>query len=724
MELKEFFKLLLKYKYILITVPMVAVIVTYFLVKHLPDEYESHGQIATGIVDQTKQMLDPITSTIQETMVSGKFSNLIEVMKMKKMRDMVSYKLLIHDLTDPKPFRKFPKYYEHWGPKDTEKALPVLRAKMERLEPLYLTPGGNTYEDWLNGLIVGKHFDERSLDKAFTISRAEDSDFITVLASSDNPILSAFMVNALIKGFIDYQTSLVKGNEAGALTYLTKLLEQKRQALVNKTDSLQLYKVQNGILNLEDQAKTTAEQIAGNDEKLLQVQKDEDSYRGAIDNIDQKFEPGQRKYIESRVTRYNSAVTASQARQRALIDKYTNSNFDPKIKASIDSLQAKITEQLNQTSDQYNNNPLVGKEDLVKQKNTLEVSYDLARYSREAIEAQQKKLRKRFDKLVPLDARVKAYNFEIENASKEYQETLTKFNLTNLQSQSNSSSKLLQVEVAVPELAQPSKKMLLVILSGVATGIFCVIILFVIFFLDDGIKNPNQLANATSLPVLGYLNLVSGTSLDLRKLWDIEHRDKMQEFKDLLRAIRFEIDQELDGEKVLAITSMKEGEGKTLLAISLAYSYSMINKKVLLIDGNFENPTISTTVNPKLYVEDLFKNVPGGFEPVTNTNSVAGNRGGDITLLEISDERFIRQKINELKTVYDLILIDTPPIDSMNKAKEWLLFSNKFVAVFEADQTIANGKKQMVKYLQDMPEQFAGWVLNKTLYNAKRKRKR
>ncbi len=135
----------------------------------------------------------------------------------------------------------------------------------------------------------------------------------------------------------------------------------------------------------------------------------------------------------------------------------------------------------------------------------------------------------------------------------------------------------------------------------------------------------------------------------------------MQQFKDLLRSIRFEIDQELHGGKILAITSLTEGEGKTLLAISLAYSYSMINKKVLLIDGNFDNPTISKTIHPKMYVEDVFRNTDAN-EPLNSTISVLGNRGGDITLLEIGDEKFIQNKFNELKQIYDVILIETAPV--------------------------------------------------------------
>jgi succinoglycan biosynthesis transport protein ExoP len=217
------------------------------------------------------------------------------------------------------------------------------------------------------------------------------------------------------------------------------------------------------------------------------------------------------------------------------------------------------------------------------------------------------------------------------------------------------------------------------------------------------------------------LNLINGTTIDLRKLWDVEHRDKMQQFKDLLRAIRFEIDQELQGEKVLAITSMKEGEGKTLLAISLAYSYSMINKKVLLIDGNFDHNTISKTVNPRMFLEDIFKNDPLNNEPLSSTNSVLGNHGNDVTLLEISNEKYIQNKLNELKRVYDVIIIETPAIESLNKSKEWLLFANKFIAVFEAGQNIVDSKKQMVKYLQNAGDKFGGWVLNKSLAKAKKR---
>jgi Mrp family chromosome partitioning ATPase len=91
-----------------------------------------------------------------------------------------------------------------------------------------------------------------------------------------------------------------------------------------------------------------------------------------------------------------------------------------------------------------------------------------------------------------------------------------------------------------------------------------------------------------------------------------------------------------------------------------------------------------------------------------------GNHGGDVTLLEVSDENFIRSRFNELKMKYDIIIIETPPLSSLNKSKEWLLFANKTIAVFEANRDISKWQKDDINYFKNLEGKFAGWVLNKT----------
>jgi succinoglycan biosynthesis transport protein ExoP len=98
---------------------------------------------------------------------------------------------------------------------------------------------------------------------------------------------------------------------------------------------------------------------------------------------------------------------------------------------------------------------------------------------------------------------------------------------------------------------------------------------------------------------------------------------------------------------------------------------------------------------------------------------VMGNRGGDKSLLEVSDEETILQRLEILRSHFDIILVETPPLDALNKAKEWILFTDKTVSVFEADQTINEMKKQHINYLTNLNGQFIGWILNKVKQQGK-----
>ncbi|MNR09259.1 hypothetical protein D3C85_1254550 [compost metagenome] len=107
MDLKVFLRLLLRYKWVLILVPLVALLLTFFLVKNLPKEYKSQVQMSTGLVDQSRQ----VASENQNTdffKVNQQFSNIMEMMKMKKTMSTLSYSLILHDLLSaPESFKQY-----------------------------------------------------------------------------------------------------------------------------------------------------------------------------------------------------------------------------------------------------------------------------------------------------------------------------------------------------------------------------------------------------------------------------------------------------------------------------------------------------------------------------------------------------------------------------------------------------------------------------------------
>lgn len=713
MELQKFLLLLYKRKYILVIVPMIAVFITYFLVRKLPDTFKSRSRISTGLVDQSQQFLEK-NSGQDENKASQQFSNLIEMNRLKRNFDQVSFHLMVHDLTSNKPFRPQSKLLKEIGPDARAHALEVFKAHIASKQPLSLF---DKDQFGINQLLISMGYDEATLQKKIFIYRVNNSDFIDFEYESENPFLSAFVINTLIDEFIDFYSNYIKGNQEKAVNFLDMLMKKKFDSLSAKTRLLRDYKIRNRVLNLNEQAKSLYTQIADFESRLQVAKKDVESFEGAIKGIDQKFSPQDRRYLESVVVDINQSVLATRERLRVVTNDLVKSNFDPRIKQKQDSLKALLEQQVLQSTDRLLVSPLANKQLLVQQRFNLEIALDQSRSSIIPLTDELRRLNEKFDMLVPHEALIQNYEGLVDVAGKEYLDIQNRFNQTSLES--SMTVQLRQIEMAMPGPAQPSKKLILVALAGIISFIFCLAALFVIFYLDDSIQNTTDLANKTNLAVLAYLPYINTSMLDLTNLWKNGEGNKVTiAFKNLLRSLRFEIEREMGHKKQLVITSLADGEGKTLISLGLAYAYSMVNKRVLVIDGNFDQPTITATTGTNCYLEDYLKNRITLSEIIKEGRvSVLGNRGGDTSIFEFCDESIVKPKLAFLRDVFDIIIIEAPAMDKLNKSREWIVLADKVVAIFAAGSTIKNGKKQSIEYLNDLGDSFAGWALNKLIIN-------
>ncbi|NCD72253.1 exopolysaccharide transport family protein [Mucilaginibacter agri] len=707
MEIKGFITLLKKHKYTLVIIPLVAIIITYFLVRNQPNSYSSQAQISTGIVDQTQQTLGQ--EVLQESRINQEFANIIQLIRSKKMLDQVSYQIMIHDLTSKTPYRTPSKLMESMNQSAREHAVAVYSNLYKNRQSLSLF---DKDQKGMYDLLTSMHYDDQSILKTLTVYRSENSDFVQVEMETDNPELAASIVNTLCGEMIEYFNFLLKDNQRKAVSYLGTLAKAKQDTLTKRMNDLKDYKIKNHVFNLNEQARALYGQIADFETKLDQAKKDAVAFQGAIGNIDKQFDPNDRKYLESAMVRINQSIVNSRAQLQDLNSKYVQSNFNPRYKNSIDSLRRVIESQVNQSSDKYITNPLSNKQNLIQQKLNLQVQQEVAQNSISSMTSQLAALNDRLHTLVPHEAVVQGDESAITVASQEYLDVLQKYNQMSLES--NFTARLKQVSMAMPGMAQPSKKMLLVIISGIVSFVFCIAVFFVLFLLDTSLKAPRDLANKTKTPVLGYLNLLNTASIDLNKVWhDRQNTPDVATFRNLLQSIRFEIETEMQDDKVLLVNSITKGEGKTYLSMNLAYAFAAINKQVLLIDGNFINPGITKLINPKIYLEDYLN----GKVDASNNESVSnitfmGNRNGSASLLEVASQQVITSKIEALKQVFDVIIIEASALETLNKSKEWITFSDRILTVFEAGQSFKEPQQLNLEYLKSYGNKFIGWVMN------------
>lgn len=171
-ELKKFILLVWKYRLILVIVPLITIMITFFIVRNLPDSYWAEAQIATGIVDETQQMSFSDDAMLQDSRINQKFVNMTEVMRSKSMLNLVSYKIILHDLTS-KPFKEKSPLLKELNSDAIKHAIEVFREKYKNKEGLNLR---DPDQNGLYAVLRSMEYDDQSLKSALSVYRLGATD--------------------------------------------------------------------------------------------------------------------------------------------------------------------------------------------------------------------------------------------------------------------------------------------------------------------------------------------------------------------------------------------------------------------------------------------------------------------------------------------------------------------------------------------------------------------
>jgi Mrp family chromosome partitioning ATPase len=163
-------------------------------------------------------------------------------------------------------------------------------------------------------------------------------------------------------------------------------------------------------------------------------------------------------------------------------------------------------------------------------------------------------------------------------------------------------------------------------------------------------------------------------------------------------------------------------QGKTTLVQALAYSLSLSNKKVLIIDTNFCNndltvqldarPTLETfSIEPENFSVDKVREIVTTY-PTGNFEAI-GCKGGDYTPSEILPKNNLLQYLQQLKNVYDFILLEGAPLNDYTDSKELVQYVEGVIPVFSSRISLHPNDKESIEFLQSLDSKLVGAVLNK-----------
>ncbi|MEY4329680.1 MAG: hypothetical protein RL609_428, partial [Bacteroidota bacterium] len=162
-----------------------------------------------------------------------------------------------------------------------------------------------------------------------------------------------------------------------------------------------------------------------------------------------------------------------------------------------------------------------------------------------------------------------------------------------------------------------------------------------------------------------------------------------------------------DDKKIMLVSSLHPGEGKTFVSVNLASTFAKAGKRVILLDFDMHKPKIhkvfkrqnisgisSFLVNQKDWRESVIHSEIQNLDII-----LAGPVPPNASELVLSSK--VDDLIAELKDNYDFIIIDTPPLALISDS---LVLMNKVqLGLFVMNTQKAT--KQGVRFLEDTLEQ-------------------
>ena len=181
----------------------------------------------------------------------------------------------------------------------------------------------------------------------------------------------------------------------------------------------------------------------------------------------------------------------------------------------------------------------------------------------------------------------------------------------------------------------------------------------------------------------------------------------------------------VDGDlKLLCVTSSGPGEGKTTTSTNLAETFAQSGNRVLIIDGDLRKPRVHKVFN--LRNSRGLTNVLSGQNMIEEVTQFAGS---DITVItsgpippnpsELLGSQKMKDIMTQLKQLYDVIIIDAPPVGVVTDAAILSTIVDGTILVVASGKTEIDGAKRAKQLLENVGARIIGVVMTMMPVNKK-----
>lgn len=647
MELLKVWTALLRRKWIFIQAVLFFIIGAGILAYILPKRYEATAKISVETSEASMSILGDLDLQEMAQSLTGAGDDIMTKIALAQMRPILEEVVWRLQLRD---------------------------ADGELLPPeKLLVPG-------IDGEILGQPY--------VAIAQSQGTNILLVTGNANGSELAALLADTMVEVYLANSTDRAKGDTKEALSFVTAQLETLRGRYDEDLKRLADAQQAEGVIELNSEQKLAVQRVGELSGELAatraeladvsaQIRERNDYNRRESSGL---VSPGSTATNSHLKELRQKATELRMSRDQQLLDK---TEKHPDI-LSIDTQIANVETELNLAlREQHELDPQVESLQVTRSGllNRLGELQGLVQQTVAEGGALPEKTRKLAQLQLSASATESVYQSLLEQ----------QYQIAVAEAMTVSDMKMVEPAKAPDKAAAPKMLVYLVLGAFVGAGVGIGLV-FLAEYIDDSIRSKDDLRFAWPLPILGMVPLYK-LKQSQRFIDGLPATDPLFEsYRAIRSGIAFAgVDSPIN---ILTVTSSAPGEGKSTFCTNLGICLASDGQKVVMVDCDLRRPTqhrafstlsnqkgVSSVLTGNATLAESLQETPVPNLHVLTSGPLPANPGRLVESLRL------RSLLSELARMYDMVIIDAPPVLAVADALPLSRASRGTVLVVEYGKT-------------------------------------
>jgi capsular exopolysaccharide synthesis family protein len=541
-----------------------------------------------------------------------------------------------------------------------------------------------------------------------TVRPIQRTSLVEIVFRAYDPKFAAMAANGLAQTFVDESRSNRTDQSTEATQWLEARLKAEQEQARSSFEALRSYEERSGSSNLEARQRLVEAKLQQASAQLLQARSDKASKKAYLDQL-RHMSAGELMTLPELATN-----ASYQAMRKDLVDiELRKSELDQSLgpkHPDVVSLESRIQSIRAALSNEARG--------VIR---AVEAGYEAASRQEAVLAGSVTAAQAEMAALRDKSPEYQTLKRDADTSNEIAQDLARRGKQANVESAVNDRTVRIVEPADVPQApAFPDRtgNLQIALLVGLATGIFLVAAKE---RLDTTVKTPDDIREALRVPFLGFVPDLSTLSEVVMKNNLNSIRSPTSPLSEAYRVIRTNVMATASAmnAKVLLISSIHPGEGKSTTALNLAAAIAQTGATALLVDSDLRRPTVHSNLSlprgPGMR-DVLTRN--SAFRDVVRQGPIPGlfaltSGAPPENPAELMGCEEMRVLLRDLAAAYDWVILDAPPVGGMADALIIGGLVDAIVLVVEGDRTTRAVATDGVAQLTSVGGRVLGAIINR-----------